>query len=475
MSAFRHECVVAIPNAAQKVIAYLEAAGFQAYIVGGCVRDSLMGKVPHDWDICTNALPDDVIRIFGANNTIPTGLKHGTVTVNDGGQYEVTTFRIDGKYLDGRHPDSVRFVRSLAEDLARRDFTINAMAYNPATGLVDIFGGENDIQKGVIRAVGEPRKRFQEDALRILRAVRFSAKLGFAIESQTYEAMGREICGLDKVSAERIGSEILQIVTAPFAKQALSAHNGMVIRYVIPELGVCYGVEQNNRYHHEDVFYHIISTLGNAETCHQFPDEWADKYVRMALLLHDIGKPQCKTTDENGYDHFYKHAPASAELAEKVLRRLRYSNEFIDTVVELIRYHDAELVPTKACARRLLNKLGVDQLHRLLKLRECDNRAHTSAAWVKFNNQTVPFAEVLQQVLDEESAFKLKDLAINGKDLIAAGYKPGKNMGRVLDALLEEVINEQIQNDKATLLHRAKALYLEWPMTQSRYTNTAKA
>ena len=467
---------ICISDSAKEILDRLSASGFHAYIVGGCVRDSLMGKAPHDWDICTDAFPEDVIRIFGEENTIPTGIQHGTVTVKTpAGMCEVTTFRIDGEYLDKRRPESVSFVRELREDLARRDFAINAMAYNPKEGLIDLFGGKEDLENKVIRAVGEPRKRFQEDALRILRAVRFSAKLGFAIEPDTYEAMGREISGMSKIAHERIGSEILQIVTAPYATQALEAHNGMVIRYVIPELEMCYGVEQNNRYHHEDVFYHILSALGNAETCHQFPDEWADPCVRMALLLHDIGKPDAKTTDENGFDHFYGHAKISAEKAKKVLSRLRCGNEFLNTVVELIANHDAEFVPTKPCARRFLNKLGVVQLHRLLKLRECDNRAHTSAAWVKFNNQTVPFAEVLQQVLDEESAFKLKDLAINGKDLIAAGYKPGKDMGRVLDALLEEVINEQIQNDKATLLHRAKALYLEWPMSQSRYTNTAKA
>ena len=453
---------ICISDSAKEILDRLGATGFHAYIVGGCVRDSLMGKAPHDWDICTDALPKDVIRIFGEENTIPTGIQHGTVTVKTPtGMCEVTTFRMDGEYLDKRRPESVSFVRELREDLARRDFAINAMAYNPKEGLIDLFGGKEDLENKVIRAVGEPRKRFQEDALRILRAVRFSAKLGFAIEPDTYEAMGREISGLSKIAHERIGSEILQIVTAPYAEQALEAHNGMVIRYVIPELEMCYGVEQNNRYHHEDVFYHILSALGNAETCHQFPDEWADPCVRMALLLHDIGKPDAKTTDENGFDHFYGHAKISAEKAKKVLSRLRCGNEFLNTVVELIANHDAEFVPTKPCARRFLNKLGVVQLHRLLKLRECDNRAHTSAAWVKFNNQTVPFAEVLQQVLDEESAFKLKDLAINGKDLIAAGYKPGKDMGRVLDALLEEVINEQIQNDKATLLHRAKALYLE--------------
>lgn len=451
--------LIQIPDFAKEILDCLGSAGFQAYVVGGCVRDSIMGKTPHDWDICTDALPEDVIRIFGDENTIPTGVQHGTVTVKaHAGMCEVTTFRIDGEYLDRRWPKSVSFVRDLKEDLARRDFTINAMAYNPKEGLVDLFGGKTDLENKVIRAVGEPRKRFQEDALRILRAVRFSAKLGFDIEPDTYEAMGREICGLDKIAHERIGSEVLQIVAAPFAKEALEAHNGMVIRYIIPELEMCYGVEQNNRYHHEDVFYHIMSALGNAETCHQFPDEWADQCVRMALLLHDIGKPDAKTTDENGFDHFYGHAKISAEKAKKVLSRLRCSNEFLNTVVELIANHDAEFVPTKTCARRFLNKLGVDQLHRLLKLRECDNRAHTPAAWAKFNNQTVPFAEVLQQVLDEESAFKLKDLAINGKDLIAAGYKPGKNMGRVLDALLEEVITEQICNEKNELLNRAQQL-----------------
>lgn len=319
---------ICISDSAKEILDCLSASGFHAYIVGGCVRDSLMGKAPHDWDICTDALPEDVIRIFGEENTIPTGIQHGTVTVKTyAGMCEVTTFRIDGEYLDKRRPESVSFVRDLKEDLARRDFTINAMAYNSKEGLIDLFGGKEDLENNVIRAVGEPRKRFQEDALRILRAVRFSAKLGFDIEPDTYEAMGREISGLSKIAHERIGSEILQIVTAPYAKQALEAHNGMVIRYVIPELEMCYGVEQNNRYHHEDVFYHILSALGNAETCHQFPDEWADLCVRMALLLHDIGKPDAKTTDENGFDHFYGHAKISAEKAKKVLSRLRCGNE----------------------------------------------------------------------------------------------------------------------------------------------------
>lgn len=443
---------IKIPSSARFVLNRLESAGFQAFIVGGCVRDSVLGKQPHDWDICTDALPEQVIEVFGEANTIPTGIKHGTVSVKcDGALYEVTTFRVDGEYHDGRHPDNVTFVRSLQDDLARRDFTINAMAYNESRGLVDPFGGCQDCQKQLIRAVGNPDDRFTEDALRILRAIRFSAVLGFSIEADTKKAMSRHLDKLQNISKERIGSELYKTVTAPCAALALQTDNGAVIRYICPELDACYGCEQNNRYHYLDVYNHTMMALANAECCHRFPDEWADGYVRMALLLHDIGKPESKTTDENGYDHFYGHAEISAQKAEEVLRRFRYSNSFIDTVVSLIRAHDVEFTPTKPCARRMFNKFGAEQLHRLLKLRECDNRAHTPDAWAKFENKTIPFAAVLQQVLDEESAFSLKDLAINGHDLIAAGYKPGPQMGKLLNSLLDAVITEQCKNDPVDL------------------------
>lgn len=452
---------ITLPEKAESVLHALQTQNHQAFVVGGCVRDFLRGVEPHDWDICTDARPEQVIEIFGSDNTIPTGIKHGTVTVKMAGElFEVTTFRTDGKYMDGRHPENVTFIGNIEDDLERRDFTINAMAYNPSKGLIDPFGGEFDLTHGFIRAVGYPEKRFQEDPLRILRALRFEARMeGFSIDGETYTAMESTLDDLKKISAERIGSELLQIVCAPFAAKTLSSHKGIVIRHVIPELDTCYGVAQNNKYHHEDVFSHIISTLYNAQNSHEFPDAWSDQYVRMALLLHDIGKPSSKTTDENGYDHFYGHAKVSAEMAEKILRRLRYSNKFIDTVVELILNHDVEFVPTKPCARRHLNRLGEEQLHRLLKLRECDNRAHTPAAWLKFDKQTVPFSKVLQEVLDEESAFSLKDLAINGRDLIQAGYTPGPQMGHVLNTLCDEVINDKTQNTKAALLERAEQLY----------------
>lgn len=446
-----------VPFSAQVVMAKLGCAGFQAFIVGGCVRDSVLGHVPHDWDICTDALPENIIDVFGEANTIPTGIKHGTVSVKSYEEiYEVTTFRVDGEYRDGRHPETVTFVRTLKEDLARRDFTMNAMAWNPISGLVDPFGGVDDCQQHIIRAVGDPNKRFDEDALRILRAVRFSAVLGFSIEDNTKKAMRWNLDKLQNVSQERIGSELYKTVTAHYAAQALQMDNGAVIRYICPELDACYGCEQNNRYHYLSVFSHIMLALSNAEHYHRFPDEWADGYVRMALLLHDIGKPKSKSTDENGHDHFYGHAEISAQKAEEVLRRFRYSNSFIDTVVFLIRAHDVEFTPTKTCARRMLNKFGVEQLHRLLKLRECDNRAHTLDAWAKFENKTVPFAAVLQQVLDEESAFSLKNLAINGHDIIQLGYPQGPQVGKILNELLDAVITEKVENEKDALINYMK-------------------
>ena len=446
-----------VPFSAQVVMAKLGCAGFQAFIVGGCVRDSVLGRVPHDWDICTDALPENVIDIFGEANTIPTGIKHGTVSVKSYGEiYEVTTFRVDGEYRDGRHPETVTFVRTLKEDLARRDFTMNAMAWNPISGLVDPFGGVEDCQQHIIRAVGDPSKRFDEDALRILRAVRFSATFGFEIESRTLEAMCKQVSGLDMVSKERVGSEIFKIATAKFAGFAILQGQATVIRHVIPELDACYGCEQNNQYHYMDVFMHSITALENAEKCHRFPDSWADNYVRLALLLHDIGKPICKTTDSNGHDHFYGHTAVSGEMAKDVLKRLRFSNDIVDTVSELITYHGIEFSPRPAFARRMLNSLGAEQLHRLLKIRECDNRAHTQLAFLRFEEKTVPFAATLQKVLDEQDAFSLKDLAVNGNDIIQLVYPQGPQIGKILNGLLDAVITEKVENKKDALINYMK-------------------
>ena len=263
---------------------------------------------------------------------------------------------------------------------------------------------------------------------------------------------------LKTVAAERIGNELLKTVSAPYAYEALCQDEGRIIRYLVPELDATYGVAQNNRYHNADVFHHTLNALKNVQTCHEFPDEWADKYVCMALLLHDIGKHKSKTTDENGVDHFYGHSQVSAELAKEVLKKFRYSNEFIDAVVQLVAAHDIEFNPTRACVRRRVGRFGVEQLHRLLKIRECDNRAHAQPALVKFDKQAKLFAGILQQVLDEQPVFSRKNLAVNGNDLIAIGYKVGPQIGKTLNELLDEVIAEHIPNDKQILLQQAQRL-----------------
>lgn len=461
---FGYDVSFSLPEEVSALLARFDRAGYEAFLVGGCVRDLLLGAVPHDWDVATKASPDAVIRLFGKKNVRSNAVQYGSVVVEQNGMpFEVTTYRLDGMYRDGRHPDTVDFVDTIEEDLARRDFTINAMAYHPKVGLVDPFDGRLAIADRVIRTVGDPQLRFKEDSFRILRALRFEANLpGFRIDTLTYAAMLHELSGLKRISAQRIGAELCRIVSSPRAADAFVPFQGTIIRYIIPELDGCYGVGQHNKYHHEDVFAHSMHALENAEFSHVFPDDWADTYVRMALLLHDIGKPVCKVRGEDGFDHFYGHAQVSAKMAEVVLRRFGYSHKFIHTVVELIENHSMEFVPTKPCVRRILNRLGVEQTHRLLKLRECDNRAHTPAAWVKFDKQTVPFAQLLQQVLDADAAFSLHDLAIHGDDLIQAGYKPGPSMGKVLNRLLDEVVNDNLPNNKKALFRRARALYAEF-------------
>lgn len=447
-----------IPKGALAILDRLYECGEEAYVVGGCVRDTLMGREPHDWDICTSATPELVKDIFCTNRTIDTGLKHGTVSILDetGETYEVTTYRVENGYSDGRHPDSVHFVSDLREDLARRDFTMNAMAYNDRNRLIDPFGGEEDIAHEEIRCVGDAKERFTEDALRILRAVRFSAQLGFSIEENTSEAMRSCMDGLDKISAERIGNEFLKIICAKNATYAI-CNNKPVLCKIVPELAPLIGCQQNNRYHNTDVFGHTVQAMWRARNPwklqnNEFPMVWTDSAVCMALFFHDFGKPAAKTTDEDGHDHFYGHPAISAGIAEKVMSRLRFSNYFKDMVVELVAHHDVEFMPNKRCVRRMLNKFGVNQLHRLLKIRECDNWAHSPAARPLFQERVIPFATLLEEVLEEQSAFSLKDLAINGRDLINVGVKPGPEIGRLLNMALDAVIDEKIENKKQPLL-----------------------
>ena len=353
-----------MPNGAKKILSLLQKAGYEAYVVGGCVRDSLLGREPHDWDICTNALPDQVEECLSDYKIIETGLKHGTVTVlADDGAYEITTYRVDGEYTDHRRPDSVDFTSSLLADLSRRDFTINAMAYNDQVGLVDFFDGQRDLLcGGFIRCVGDANTRFQEDALRILRALRFAATYGFSIASGTRQAAFANVNLLDFVSAERIRDEFCKLIVGKDAAHVLMRYKG-IITHIIPELEPCVGFAQNNPYHCYTVYDHIAHSVGAYDG--------TDVVVALALLLHDIGKPLCYVENETG-GHFYGHAKTSHDVAKDVLERFRLDNKTKHDVLELILYHDLVTEVSARFVRKWLHKLGEEQFRRLMKVRRAD-------------------------------------------------------------------------------------------------------
>lgn len=463
------------PAGVRAILAALAAAGAQGFVVGGCVRDSLLGLPPRDWDLCTDAPPEQVRGILGGRwRILDTGLRYGTVTALAPAEegltgvpaaenpppresFEITTFRAEGPYSDGRRPDTVRFVRTIEEDLARRDLTINAMAWSEAAGLIDPFGGEADLAAGILRCVGRPEARFAEDALRILRTARFAARYGFAAEPATRAAMRSGAARLSAVSAERIGAELRQLLCAPHAARAVAEYKEVLCR-VVPELAPLIGCSQNNRYHRADVFGHTLLAMEAAGRCAEFPPVWADEPVRIALFLHDFGKPAVKTTDENGHDHFYGHPAVSAELAGAILRRLRFPSAEAGCITELVRYHDIEFLPQKARVRRLLAKFGLDQLHRLLKIRECDNAAHSPLARARFEAGVLPFAALLKEAAAGQSALSRADLAVSGRDLIALGVRPGPQVGQMLQALLDAVLEDRLPNEKAALLTAVQTL-----------------
>jgi len=436
-----------LSKSAVHIIAALNAAGFMAYAVGGCVRDSLLSKPPSDWDIATNATPKQVRACFPSEKTIDTGLKHGTVTVVTGGEAtEITTFRIDGEYSDGRRPDDVTFTDSLKADLSRRDFTINALAYHPKHGVIDYFGGGEDLRNRVIRCVGDPDTRFSEDALRILRAVRFSAQLGFAIEDNTLKSMEKLARNLNIVSAERIFSELCKTLKGANAAFAIE-RNIRVMTEIIPEITPMIGFCQHSRYHHLDLFSHTITALRHS------PCELA---VRLAVLLHDIGKPYNFTLDENGEGHFYGHAAKSATLTEERLLQLRCQNELRDRVVYLVKHHGDDIKPERTAVKRALNKMGEGAFRELLAVKRADASARKEPYAVKGITLLDSVISVLDEVLLENEAFTLNRLAVNGKDLILIGFKPGKQLGMALDILLEGVITGVILNEREHLLNEAR-------------------
>ena len=433
-----------MPQAVKEIIATLQQNNFEAYAVGGCVRDSILGREPNDWDITTSAAPEEVKALF--HRTIDTGIEHGTVTVMvDKVGYEVTTYRIDGKYEDGRHPMEVTFTRNLKEDLLRRDFTINAMAYNDTDGLVDIFGGMEDIEHKVIRCVGDPKARFTEDALRLMRAIRFAAQLGYTIEEETREAM-KEIAGnLKKISAERIQVELVKTLVSPNPFMMKDAYELGLTKYFMPEFDLAMETMQNNPHHMYTVGEHSLVSVTRIRP---------DKVLRLAMLMHDFGKPLCITTDEKGIDHYYGHPAKSEEMAREILHRLKFDNDTIRKVCVLIRHHDERIVPGVKYMRRAVARIGEDAFPDLFEVQEADifaqsqYKKESKLSALEANRRDYEEMRALNQCVSKAM------LAVSGKDLIDCGMKPGKEIGRVLDAMLQDVIEEPDHNEKEYLLKK---------------------
>jgi len=439
---------IEVPVPVYFIIQELEKRGHEAYMVGGCVRDSVLGRKPHDYDICTSATPDEILKAFPYEEIIPTGLQHGTVTILINGEpFEITTFRIDGNYSDNRRPDSVEFTDSLIEDLKRRDFTINAMAYNPKIGLIDPFNGLEDIEYKNIDCVGSAKERFEEDALRILRAIRFASQLDFTITPGTDWEIHQQYKSLENISVERINSEFCKIASSEdFCVNLLLYYD--VFSLFIPELKDMIGFEQNNPYHAYNVLTHTIHAVERCES--------NDLTVRLAVFFHDFGKPHSYQDEEDGYRHFKGHGRVSADITNTIMKRLRFDNETRNDVVELVYYHDATFEVGKKYVKRWLNKIGEKQFRRLLEVRKADIKGQKPDYEPERIEKVNNIEKLLEEVLQEDECFSLKDLAVNGKDLMSIGYKSGKELGNTLNDLLQLVIDGECPNEKEKLLQEAE-------------------
>ena len=430
------------PISVMKIIETLEQTGFEAYAVGGCVRDSLLGRNPSDWDITTSARPEQVKALF--SHTIDTGIRHGTVTVMlEHVGYEVTTYRIDGEYEDSRHPKEVIFTPLLTEDLKRRDFTINAMAWNPRAGIIDEFGGMEDLDEGIIRCVGNPEERFSEDALRMMRAVRFSAQLGYEIEPATKAAIRKLAPNLNHVSAERIQVELVKLVESMHPDYLRVAYETGITRVVLPEFDLCMETEQHNPHHCYTVGEHMLHSMLAVSS---------NRYLRLAMLLHDIAKPEKKKTDEQGIDHFHGHQEASEEMAKVILRRLKFDNETIRIVSRLIGFHDYRFPAERRSVRRAVWKVGEDLFPMLLQVKEADTMAQSLYEREKKLEWIAKVEKLYREILKDRECLSLKDLAVTGRDLIRAGCAPGPELGRILNEMLQDVLEHPEHNNKEYLL-----------------------
>lgn len=439
---------IRLPEKVHNIINTLEEAGYEAYAVGGCVRDSVLGRTPDDWDITTSAKPDEMKRLFP--RTVDTGIKHGTITVLLGGEgFEVTTYRIDGTYEDGRHPSEVTFTASLKEDLRRRDFTINAMAYNERDGLVDLYGGLADIENQVIRCVGNAEERFDEDALRMLRAVRFSAQLGYRIDEATGEAIKALAPNLQKISAERIQVELVKLVISPHPDYLRNAYELGITAQVLPEFDLCMETPQRHKHHCYDVGEHILHSMLGVEP---------DKVLRLGMLFHDIGKPQTLTIDPDGTTHNKRHPFEGEKITRKVMRRLKFDNDTTDKVTKLVLYHDYDIAPTEAGVRRAVNRIGEEIFPMIFTVRRADIAAQSDYMREEKLAKVAYIEKLYRGILSRKEAVTLKDLAISGNDLIAEGMPPGRQIGETLSALLERVLDDPSLNTKEILLKLYKEL-----------------
>ncbi|MBQ9744752.1 MAG: CCA tRNA nucleotidyltransferase [Clostridia bacterium] len=434
-----------ISYGASYVLDTLHKKGYEAYVVGGSVRDMYLGKRAHDYDITTSATPEETRSVFYDLPVIETGIKHGTVTVIVNSEsIEITTYRCDGEYTDSRHPDSVEFTRNLSDDLCRRDFTINALAYDGEGEIIDLHGGREDIENRVVRAIGNPYKRFTEDALRILRGMRFSSVLGFEIEERTRQAILDLRHLLKKISKERIAEEINKLLCGKNAREVILSYSE-VLGEIIPEINIMRGFDQKNRHHIYDILTHTAYVVSNTEP---------EKHLRLAALLHDSGKPETVSTDENGEQHFYGHPHASEEIARRFLNEYKYDNATKDRVLLLVRVHDTVIDEDKVYIKKRLNRMGKDAFFELVQLQRADNKAQNP-----IYDRTEHFdrvEEIARQIISESECFSLKDLSVNGRDLMENGFSRGKLLGEILDYLLKCVIEEKTENNKEALLRLAR-------------------
>ncbi|NLM43908.1 MAG: HD domain-containing protein [Clostridiales bacterium] len=432
-----------IPHFVMSILNRLTDNGHEAYIVGGCIRDILLDKEPEDWDVATSALPHNVMEIFRDKKVISTGEKYGTVTVVEhDDKVEVTTFRSEGGYSDSRHPDWVSFGDNVVDDLSRRDFTINSIAWNHIKGIIDPFGGMEDLNKGIIRAVGNPPDRFSEDALRMIRAVRFASNLNFVIEDETLKAIKNLASTIKNISIERIREELFKILAGPSPSYGMNIlMDAGLIEFMLPEMMMTIDFRQNNPYHYMDVYQHTLCVLDNCPPL---------LHIRLAALFHDIGKPYCYTEDAKGIGHFYGHDKKSVEIAIKTLKRLKSSNKLIKKVSLLVEHHMKYYKRNERYKiKRLIGEIGKDNIFDLLSLQKADAMCKNKPELI---DNALEMENTVEDIFSRNEPIDLKDLAINGEDLIKSGFNPGVEMGKILNELLDMVIKRPELNNKETLL-----------------------